>query len=644
MKILRVNLNILFKIFLGLIGNRGVINERYIKAFSVLKKSLEIGGYTLEDYCRECGYHNVLIIGENELGDSVASSLGSSEYRVSVTVCTNHKIISNDLEDEFERWNIKSYCTLFYNKSYLEKFEKYDCVWIADYNLWLRYRFLAFSHIVKEFSTSELSSIILTVVNEKKDVPNLLKEMEVLASKDIESLHVYIPSCQEVCNEIYKQVYTAEKEKMTEDAYRLLFGYREGKEYKELCHEFNMGGPFCKKGILVLSSDIEGKYFNIRNGERLNINMNENSSSTVWVIGSCIVQGVYVEDANTISSVLQSLLKKTEKYHGFVVRAFATLPSVKYYKRLMSVLPMKKGDMVIFMDSKIRALHYERCITVQKELHDLLMKEDFFLDEPVHCNYKGIRKIAEVIGMYIIEKKFGITEEIHDKDKIDLTIYEPNSGNADLDSFLRKLRKEYVPNQFVGSIVMNCNPFTLGHRYLIEMASEQVDILYIFVVEEDKSFFSFEERLHLIQEGTFDLKNVKVIPSGKFILSADTFSEYFHKEEGMNSVVDPSKDVYLFAQYIAPCLNITKRFVGEEPYDIVTKQYNETMKSILPQFGIEVNEIPRKDIGGIVISASLVRKSYKEGCLKKVRSMIPESTYQYLVKRENNNANKGVND
>lgn len=62
-------------------------------------------------------------------------------------------------------------------------------------------------------------------------------------------------------------------------------------------------------------------------------------------------------------------------------------------------------------------------------------------------------------------------------------------------------RFEVEGNAAVGSIVMNCNPFTLGHRYLIEYASKYVDYLYIFVVEEDKSFFPFSDRIDLIKKG-----------------------------------------------------------------------------------------------------------------------------------------------
>lgn len=76
---------------------------------------------------------------------------------------------------------------------------------------------------------------------------------------------------------------------------------------------------------------------------------------------------------------------------------------------------------------------------------------------------------------------------------------------------------------------MNCNPFTLGHRYLIEEACSQVDILYVFVVEEDKSYFKFEDRIEMVRQGTKDLKQVQVLPSGKYIISKETFAQYFKK-------------------------------------------------------------------------------------------------------------------
>ena len=127
-----------------------------------------------------------------------------------------------------------------------------------------------------------------------------------------------------------------------------------------------------------------------------------------------------------------------------------------------------------------------------------------------------------------------------------------------------------------------------------------------------------------------DLPNVEVLPSGKFIISQTTFSGYFSKAELQDVAVDSSEDVEIFGREIAPTLGITIRFAGEEPLDNVTRQYNETMKKILPRYGVEFREIPRKTFGGEVISASRVRKALKEGDFDTIKNLVPETTLKYL--------------
>ncbi len=183
---------------------------------------------------------------------------------------------------------------------------------------------------------------------------------------------------------------------------------------------------------------------------------------------------------------------------------------------------------------------------------------------------------------------------------------------------------------------MNCNPFTLGHRYLIEYAAKKVDKLYVFVVEENKSFFPFKDRFELVKNGTEDLQNVVVIPSGQFIISSLTFQQYFEKGENQDVTVDASDDLEIFAKQIAPSLHINVRFAGEEPLDNVTRQYNSSMRSILPQYGIAFEEIPRKTQGEEVISASRVRKLLAEKDFEAIAELVPETTLKYLKEKYDN--------
>lgn len=179
---------------------------------------------------------------------------------------------------------------------------------------------------------------------------------------------------------------------------------------------------------------------------------------------------------------------------------------------------------------------------------------------------------------------------------------------------------------------MNANPFTLGHKYLVEYASNKVDHLYIFVLEEDRSEISFDDRLHMVYLGVKGLKNVTVTSGGKNVISNDTFPEYFMKKELQDAKIDAYKDIERFALNVAPVWGITARFFAEEPLDNVTRQYNEQMKQYLPQFAICAVEIPRKadEIG--VISATRVRKAMQEGDWETVSKLVPASTLQYLEK------------
>jgi [citrate (pro-3S)-lyase] ligase len=182
----------------------------------------------------------------------------------------------------------------------------------------------------------------------------------------------------------------------------------------------------------------------------------------------------------------------------------------------------------------------------------------------------------------------------------------------------------------IGAIVMNCNPFTLGHQYLVEYAAERMSHLYVFVVEEDLSIFPFEDRFLLVQQGVEHLGNVTVVPSGQFIISKATFKEYFIKETQQDTVIDASQDLSIFADSIAPALRISTRFVGEEPTDNVTRQYNVAMMAILPQKGIAVKVIPRREQRGEPISASKVRKLLEGADFDGISELVPITTLDYL--------------
>ena len=186
-----------------------------------------------------------------------------------------------------------------------------------------------------------------------------------------------------------------------------------------------------------------------------------------------------------------------------------------------------------------------------------------------------------------------------------------------------------------GAVVMNCNPFTLGHRYLVETAARQVDHLYLFVVREERSAFPFEVRMRLVREGVRDLANVIVLDTGNYLVSSATFPTYFLKKDDPVARIQMELDVTLFATRIAPHFGISRRFVGSEPLCPLTNAYNETMREHLPAHGIALVEIERKAVSSDdVISASRVRELIAHHDLTKLQNFVPASTLAFLLSEE----------
>lgn len=199
-------------------------------------------------------------------------------------------------------------------------------------------------------------------------------------------------------------------------------------------------------------------------------------------------------------------------------------------------------------------------------------------------------------------------------------------------SFLTTLRQD---GNKIGCIVMNANPFTRGHRYLIQQAAAQCDWLHVFLVKEDTSRFPYEDRLALVRAGTADIPKITVHRGSEYLISRATFPCYFIKEQSVINHCYTEIDLQIFRQYLAPALGITHRFVGTEPFCTVTAGYNHDMRRILADPSssappIQWVDIERLQCQGMAISASWVRRLLVKKDLKTIALLVPEATRAYL--------------
>ena len=401
-------------------------------------------------------------------------------------------------------------------------------------------------------------------------------------------------------------------------------------------------------GINLLA-DKQGKYVNILNGYRVTTNVPEDFSRTIYMFGNSFCYGLGADDSYTLSSILQKELNKYYNGHSpYAVLNCANGGGMNYHEQWKSFEyhAPQNGDIAIFVIQgntlcentyKDKFIWYNATEILNRP-HNF--GEIFF--DPYHLNAFGYEACGKYLAKHMFESKIckdnEALKQIQKQNINNLSDIKLNLNDAELKklniwiSKLKKLNKNIYCDR-IGSIVMNCNPFTNGHRFLIEEASKKCDILYVFVVEEDRSVFPFKDRFELVKRGVSDLNNVIVVPSGQFIISQITFQAYFQKEEKQEIVINASNDITIFATKIAPELGINIRFAGDEPFDNITNQYNSTMKRLLPRFGIKFEVIKRKQFLDIPISASRVRSLLLKKSFNEIKSIVPKTTYNYLFNR-----------
>jgi [citrate (pro-3S)-lyase] ligase len=198
-----------------------------------------------------------------------------------------------------------------------------------------------------------------------------------------------------------------------------------------------------------------------------------------------------------------------------------------------------------------------------------------------------------------------------------------------LEHYLSRHASQITPGRN-GAVVINGNPFTLGHLHLVESAARQVDRLYLFVVREDLSVFPFAVRFSLAQKATAHIQNVTVLDTSRYAVSAGTFPAYFLKQFDEIAAAQMLMDLLLFAKCIAPHFNIACRFVGEEPFSQTIAAYNKMMPAVLNAHGIKCVELPRIRAGGAPISASRVREAFAANDIGTIRQLVPPATLEFL--------------
>ncbi len=446
---------------------------------------------------------------------------------------------------------------------------------------------------------------------------------------------------------IYNMYYTVDKS--TEGRRRLWAGMRKWLENPELNNSNPYVIPSCAQGfygelntgsyaaevgrmhfnlyannIYTGLTDVKSRYFNVVNGERVTVGQPEEAERTIWFFGPCFVIGGLVEDKYTIESILQERLNR-EGYSCRVVNCGCFETPYQRMARI-TLTPMKPGDIMV-IDVENRPFEGTESIDMMELLDRNNVPAEWLLELPVHCNHKVNKIYADDLFERMVRGNV-LTGEVK-KGQRTMLLRALAVNNLYLDLHFNDFRPE--KGMVVGSIDIHGNPFTLGHRYLIETASKQVDRLFVFLIEDNLGIFSYTERFAMAVEGTRDLPNVKIVPGGPFQATRNVFQEDFVKVRPADMREGATLDTLIFAEIIAKRLGITRRFLGDERHNPKMQFFNELMKEVLPRYGIEVIELPRAQAGWRSISASLARNATAEGDRKTLLANIPETTLRFFM-------------
>ncbi|WP_425380550.1 [citrate (pro-3S)-lyase] ligase [Spiroplasma endosymbiont of Stenodema calcarata] len=199
-------------------------------------------------------------------------------------------------------------------------------------------------------------------------------------------------------------------------------------------------------------------------------------------------------------------------------------------------------------------------------------------------------------------------------------------------NYLDYLAKEKTNYNNASVIVMNANPFTKGHLFLVQQASLKSDFVYIIPVKESGSLFTYQQRKTMIELGIQEFKNVKLLEGSNYLVSKNVFPSYFLSSPLAVIQEQTNLDVHIFVDYIAKALQIKTRFVGEEPYSLTTNEYNKTMKTVFMANDLNLIIIPRLSFNEKAISATTARKLFIQGDFDELQRIVPKTSADFLKK------------
>jgi len=190
-------------------------------------------------------------------------------------------------------------------------------------------------------------------------------------------------------------------------------------------------------------------------------------------------------------------------------------------------------------------------------------------------------------------------------------------------------------------VVLNANPFTIGQKYLVQLAASRSAKVLVFVIQNRPEAgakgnhentgieFSFLDRMRMVKEGLSDIGNVIILPSGPYLISRSDYPEGFLSEDLGPAPAHAILDSMVFC-HVCNALGIKTAFAGDEPRDELSEIHLNALRQECRKNNINLRVAERKRLGERYLTSSLARQAIADKDLDELKEIVPQTTLSYL--------------
>ncbi len=404
------------------------------------------------------------------------------------------------------------------------------------------------------------------------------------------------------------------------------------------CRQLGVFGGWKRvfNGVVECLADVQADYINVKDGVRKTAGVPDSPEGFVHVFGSCLAQGACVADENTIESFLQYQCNAAGQNRAVVNHGVGDGRFLLNDVVGAMTVPVNGNDVFVFIDD----LPLEACpdaVDSSAWFSGKSRDEVMFFNNAYHANARANELIAARIGEMIGE--FAVRDAGRRRDYFSWKgvrlhpVPGPDPYCSQVVPYMRHLaRVRRREDADCAAVLINADPFTLGHRKLIETALEEYSHVYVFLLDQAATF-TFRDRHEMARRGVSGL-SATVVRAEDFYASSRNFPEYFNRSSyvpgsALSRTVEV--DVRMLIEKVFPFLRIRARYLGEEVPQSVTWKYNELLQKIDAEYGLRTVLVPRLRVDGDVISASTVRRLYAQDDFPVIRKLVPAGVFEYLA-------------